>query len=341
MKFGPHPTATAAGCILAHSVRRGALQLRKGRRLQAADIAGLQAAGIETVTVARLETGDVHEDEAATRVAAAVVGAGALAAAPLTGRVNLFARHAGLLRLDVARIHALNAVDEGITLATLPPDTIVAEGQMLATIKIIPYAVPGRALETAVALAAGEAGAVRVARFRNLRVGLVLTRLADTRAAVLEKMRAAVVARLAPLQASLVAEHLVAHRADDVAAALGALLAQDLDAVLLSGIAATVDRADVVPAAIVAAGGELLHVGMPVDPGNLLLLARAGAQDARRIVGLPTCARSPKLNGFDFVLHRLATGEALEARDLMHMGVGGLLTDIPSRPHPRVPRKPV
>ena len=103
-----------------------------------------------------------------------------------------------------------------------------------------------------------------------------------------------------------------------------------------AGSAATVDRADVVPAAIVGAGGRVIHAGMPVDPGNLLVLGEIPSGGAMvPVVGIPTCARSPKLNGFDFVLRRLVAGVGVTGADIMAMGVGGLLTEIESRPMPR------
>ena len=86
------------------------------------------------------------------------------------------------------------------------------------------------------------------------------------------------------------------------------------------------------PAGIVAAGGAVSHFGMPVDPGNLLLL---GSLHGEPVVGLPSCARSPKVNGFDFVLQRLFAGLAVTGKDVMRMGVGGLLQEIPNRPQPR------
>jgi molybdenum cofactor cytidylyltransferase len=135
--------------------------------------------------------------------------------------------------------------------------------------------------------------------------------------------------------AALVTEQIVAHDVESVARALTHMM-QATDAprlLLVSGIAATVDRADVVPAAVVLAGGRVLHAGMPVDPGNLLVLAQL-AQDVA-VVGIPTCARSPKLNGFDFVLRRFAAGEPVTGADIQAMGVGGLLTEIETRPMPR------
>jgi molybdenum cofactor cytidylyltransferase len=243
----------------------------------------------------------------------------------------------GLVVLDAVRIHAINAVHESLTVATLPAFEPVASGQMLATIKVIPYAVPRAALAQVLHLAQGDVPAVSVAAFVPLRDGLVLTRLPDTRESILDKMRTAVVQRLQPLQAQLQVECTVDHDEQAVALTLRQMTAAgDVDVVLISGIAATVDRADVVPAGLVAAGGQVLHAGMPVDPGNLLVLGSLpGAAGLCPVVGLPTCARSPKLNGFDFVLRRLAARLPVTARDIMQMGVGGLLTEIETRPMPR------
>ena len=92
------------------------------------------------------------------------------------------------------------------------------------------------------------------------------------------------------------------------------------------------DRRDVIPSGIAAAGGEVLHLGMPVDPGNLLLLARCRG---RPVLGLPGCARSPALNGLDLILERLAAGLDVAPRDIMTMGVGGLLKETAARSQPR------
>lgn len=333
MKFGPVPVAEAAGSLLAHGLKRGELVYRKGRVLSAQDVAALQGEGVHEVIVVQLQADDVHEDEAARQLAAALCGAGARCSEATTGRANVLALSPGLAQVDAARIDAINAVHESLTVATLPPFEPVAAGQMLATIKVIPYAVPRAALDRVLQLAQGASCALAVAAFAPLRVALAMTRLPDTRAAVLAKMRDAVAKRLVPLHSPLVAEAVVAHEVAALAAVLRSWSAQgEADVLLVSGIAATVDREDVVPAAIVAAGGQVLHAGMPVDPGNLLVL---GQLQGRPVVGLPTCARSPKLNGFDFVLRRLVARLPVGAAEVMQMGVGGLLTEIPTRPMPR------
>ncbi len=341
MKFGTLALEEASGAVLAHSVKLAGGALKKGTVLGPTEIKRLATAGIARVTAVRLDPEDVSEDVAAARIAAALAGQEVEVAAATTGRVNLYARQAGLLRLDAARIHAANRVHEGLTIATLLPDATVDDGQMLATVKIIPYAVPAAALDEVLA-ALGAQPALRVAPWRGIHAALLMTCLADTPESVFAKMRGAVLGRLGPLGGLLVAEEIVLHEEEAVASALrGLLAAADRPQLLLvSGVAATVDRGDIVPAAVLAAGGRVLHAGMPVDPGNLLVLGELGdGEGSCPLIGIPTCARSPKLNGFDFVLRRYAAGEAVAREDIMAMGVGGLLTEIETRPMPRDTRR--
>jgi molybdenum cofactor cytidylyltransferase len=341
MKFGRQQLSDALGGVLAHSVKLPGGALRKGTVLGPSELKRLDAAGIASVMVAQLAATDVAEDAAAARIAAALSGSEVDVGAATTGRVNLYARHAGLLRLDASRIQAANRVHEGLTIATLLPDTPVEDGQMLATVKVIPYAVPAAALDEVVA-ALGHVAPLRIAPWKGIRTALVMTCLPDTTDAVLAKMRGAVLGRLGPLGGLLTAEETVVHEEDAVAAALQGMLAAEEppQLLLVSGVAATVDRGDVVPAAVLCAGGRVVHAGMPVDPGNLLVLAElTGPGGHCPVVGIPTCARSPKLNGFDFILRRFAAGEPVGREDIMAMGVGGLLTEIENRPMPRDTRR--
>ena len=330
MRFGSEPVSEAAGALLAHSVQAGTRKLRKGLVLGAEEIAALQAAGITEVTTARLEPGDVAEDEAATQVARALVpdGQGVRITRPQNGRVNLLADRPGVLRLDVGAIHALNGIDPAITLATLPDNTRVSDGMMLATVKIIPYAVPGAAVARA-AHGLGNAPVISVAPTVLHEAELVITRTPGFSDKLIDKGRRAVADRLAALGVRLLRDEVVPHETRAVAEALGRSTAP---LVLVLGASATSDAGDVCPAGLVAAGGELTRFGMPVDPGNLLFLGRRGAA---QVVGLPGCARSPALNGADWVLERLVCGIEVGDADIAAMGVGGLLKEIPVRPQPR------
>jgi len=334
VKFGPVPLAEASGGILAHSVRHEGGMLRKGTWLGLAEIAALGASGTTEVTVARLEAGDVHEDEAAERLARAVAGEGIRVDPPFTGRSNLHAEAAGVLVVDRGAIDRINRTDPAITIATLPEYASVEAGRMVATVKIIPFAVADESL----ARAAAVGRSIRVAPFRPMKVGLVATMLPSLKQSVLDKTRRLLEARLAPAGARLIGEERVGHTAEAVAQALARLRKAGAELFIVFGASAVVDTADVVPAGIVAAGGEVRHLGMPVDPGNLLVL---GALGDLPVIGAPGCARSPKENGFDWVLNRLLAGLAVTPGDISGLGVGGLLMEIVSRPQPREGGAPV
>ncbi|MDT8856099.1 molybdopterin-binding protein [Paracoccaceae bacterium Fryx2] len=330
MEFGAVPTARASGALLAHSVALPDGRLRKGLVLQAPDIARLLAAGVAEVTVARPGPLDLAEDAAADRLAAALVpdpaAAGLTLSPASTGRVNLKAAGIGIVQIDTAAIHALNRLDPAITLATLPPFARVAPGQMVGTVKIIAYAVPGAALSQAEALAHA---ALRILPVTLGSAGLLLTEVPGQDDKLTRKGRRAVEGRLRALGMELAGVEVTAHDTQAMAAALTRLPGAML--LILTG-SATSDLHDTGPQALRAAGGSVARFGMPVDPGNLLFHGRLGQ---RPVIGLPGCARSPALNGADWVLDRLACGLTVNDDDIAEMGVGGLLKETPVRGRPR------
>ena len=319
MKFGEIPVAEAVGAILAHSLKLGSAVLKKGRVLSSADIALIAAAGRDHIVAAQLDRGDIREDEAANRVAAAAAGPNITIAAAFTGRANLFAEARGLLVVDRDRLDRLNSVDEAVTLGTLPPFAVVEPRQMVATVKIIPFAVPEAAVEAAASFASEGGKLLCVAAFVPRRVALIQTRLSGFKESVLDKTREVTEQRLTALGCSLVSEERCAHEASDLAPRIAAAITAGAEMVLVHGASAIVDRRDVIPQAVVAAGGHIDHFGMPVDPGNLLLLGHVADKP---VLGLPGCARSPKVNGFDWVLERLVAGLPVGPREIMRMGAG-------------------
>ncbi len=331
MIFGPTPVREAEGAILAHTMRLEGRVLKKGTVLDAASVAALQTAGYAEIIAARLEEGDVTENEAAHRLGEALRGPHLARSRAVTGRVNLLAEAAGLLVVNAALVDRLNEIDESLTLATLPNFTPVAAREMLATVKVIPFATPGQVLEVAETLARGGP-LLAVHPFRPLKVGLVLTELPGLKESIMEGAVEATAERVAGLTGTLLPPERCAHEEEAVAAALRRLQAAGAQILLVAGASAVVDRLDAGPAGIVRAGGRIEHFGMPVDPGNLICLGEIG--DIPALV-LPGCARSPKLNGFDWVLQRLFAGLSVQRRDVMRMGVGGLLKEIESRPLPR------
>ena len=337
MIFAELPLAEAEGAVLAHSVRIGKESFKKGRVLSAADVAALRAAGHERVIAAKLEPDDMAEDAAATLVARAAAGPGVSVAAAFTGRCNLIAETAGIVVVDRDRLDALNEIDEAVTLASLPPFDVVEPRQMVATIKIIPFSVPRGVAERCAAIAAAGGPLLRVAAIRARPIDLVQTRLPGTKPSVLDKTIEIMNGRLAALGVPPVRELRCDHTEAALVAAIEKLRQDGAEMILVSGASAITDRRDVVPAALTRLGGTVEHFGMPVDPGNLLLLGRL---DGKPFLGLPGCVRSPKVNGFDWVLQRLLADLPVTRRDIVHMGAGGLLKEIPSRPQPRAGAAP-
>jgi molybdenum cofactor cytidylyltransferase len=332
MKFGPVPIAEAAGGIAVHSIRKDGVVLKKGTLIGQGEIEALRAAAIATVVVARLEAGDVTEDAAAADIAAAVAGEGVRVDRAFTGRTNLFAEVAGVLVVDKAAIDRLNLIDEAITFATLAAYKPVVAGEMIATVKIIPFAVAGSVRDAALAVTAASGPLIRVVPYRIRKVGVVSTLLPGLAAKVIDKTLKVTAGRLAPAGAAIVAERRVPHDERALVKALEEVLREGAELIIVFGASAIADRRDVIPAAVEAIGGRIEHFGMPVDPGNLLLLGEARG---RPVLGAPGCARSPKENGFDWVLMRLLAGLEVPREAIAGLGVGGLLMEIVTRPQPR------
>jgi molybdenum cofactor cytidylyltransferase len=304
--------------------------LKKGTTIGHAEVEALTRAGVREIVVVRLEDGDVSEDAAAAGIARAVAGEGVHVERAFTGRANLFAGHAGVLVVDRAKVDRINGVDEAITFATLAAYKPVVEGEMIATVKLIPFGVEGSLRDAAIAAASG--GALRIAPYVIKRVGIVSTLLPGLAQKVVEKTLRVTAERLAPAGAAIMAERRVPHDETALQAAIKELLGQGAELVIVFGASAIADRRDVIPAAISGIGGSIEHFGMPVDPGNLLLIGNAGGVP---VLGAPGCARSPVENGFDWVLMRLLAGLKVTRADLTGMGVGGLLMEIVTRPQPR------
>jgi molybdenum cofactor cytidylyltransferase len=332
MKFGAVPVEDAVGATAVHSIRQADLVLKKGTLIGPKEVAALTAAGVKEIVVARLEPGDISEDQAAAEIAEAAKGEGVRLDRAFTGRCNFFAESAGVLVVDKEAIDRLNRVNEAVTIATLPAFKPVVEGEMIATVKIIPFAVGAHARDKAVAEARKAKPLIRVAPYTIKKLGVVSTLLPGLAPKVVDKTLKITTARIAPAGATIVAERRVPHEREVLARAIDEVLKAGAEMVVVFGASAIADRRDVIPSAVEAVGGEIEHFGMPVDPGNLMLIGRARGH---AVLGAPGGARSPKENGVDWVLMRLLAGLPVSRADVTGMGVGGLLMEIVTRPQPR------
>ncbi len=330
MKFGLVPVEEAIGALAAHSVRAGSASVKKGSLVSREIAAQLKQAGIDSIIAARLEPGDIAEDEAAWRLARVLAGDNVTVEKPFTGRSNLYAEASGILVIDRDAVDGINAIDEAMTLATLPAYRPVRAGEMVGTVKIIPYAIPETLLMNGIARAG--AGALRITPYVRHRVGVISTLLPGLKTSVIDKTINVLSRRLEPAKAAIVGDRRVPHDAAYLAQELTHLSAGETQLIVVFGASAIADRRDVIPSAIEMAGGRIEHFGMPVDPGNLLLL---GSVAGKPVIGAPGCARSPKENGFDWILHRVLADIPVKRADITALGVGGLLMEIVTRPQPR------
>ncbi len=324
----------ADGVVLAHAVEAAPGKLlKKGHVLSRVDIDALKNNDVDTILGARIEETDMPEDTAAATIAAPLAGANVVVSPPFTGRANLFAKTRGITVINEEGIKTANHIDETITIATVKSNELVDAGQMLATVKIIPFATPKEKVANVLDnINRSSQPIVSVHPFVRKKIGVISTILPNTKEKVVEKSERILADRLARCDNQIDARRRCDHHEDALAEAITALDKDGCNLILIFGASAITDRKDVIPAAITQAGGEIDHFGMPVDPGNLLLL---GCLRDKLVIGLPGCTRSPKLNGFDFVLDRLLADIPVTASDIMDMGAGGLLKEIPSRPHPR------
>lgn len=331
MIFGEVPIDEAESGILAHTVRAGTLTIKKGVPLSGADVSALRKAGCKTVMVARIEAGDVMEDEVAQAIAARLAGEGVDVTTSVNGRCNLHAQAGGVVTIEAAIIDALNGSGDGVVTSTVPPFVVVEPGRTLATIKVIPYAIPKARLES-LAGQAGDEPAISVHRFHSRRVGLVLSRVAGNNEKLLDKAHEVISARLETFGSRVVQEARTDHDITALAGVIKDMGNEGAELILILGGASTSDRNDVVPAAIEKAGGEIDLFGVPIDPGNLFV---SGKLAEIPVLGLPGCARSPQSNGIDLILPRVLANLDISPGVLLGMGVGGLLKDVPDRVEPR------
>ncbi|NMG27794.1 molybdopterin-binding protein [Aromatoleum evansii] len=325
MIFDEFPLAAAQGVMLAHTLKLGGRTLKKGRVLSALDLDLLDDEGFSTVTGARLDPGDVAEDAAAEELAALLVGPNTETRAPRAGRCNLHASASGVLRIDAERIDRMNLLDEAIAIGTLPRHAVVRPGQVVATVKIIPFAVPRRLLDACREIAAGTPP-IAVAELKPCRSALIQTELPGMKDSIFAATVKVTRERVEALGGRLTLALRGPHRRDALESMLHQALAAGCELVMVCGATVAKDRNDIAPAAVTAVGGTIEHFGMPVEPGNMLVLGRIGAVP---VVILPGCGRSRKSNGLDLVLPRLMAGIPPTREDIMRMGVGGLIRSAP------------
>lgn len=314
----------AVGAVLQHDVTRivrGHFKgpaYRRGHVIRAEDIPALQDLGKQHVYVLELQQGDVHEDEAAIRVAGAVAGAGIRLTEPVESRVNLVARHDGLLRVDVEGVRHLNELGY-FALATLHDAIVVRQAETVAAVKPVPLVLREKDVHRAGALCRARGGLVGLLPFRPLSVGLVVTGSEVATGRIEDEFGPVIAAKVESFGSRVARQVQVADDADAIARAVREV-AEPSDLVLVTG-GMSVEPDDVTPAGIRRAGAHVERYGAPVMPGVMLLLAYLGRKP---VVGVPACALFYSVTVLDIVLPRLLAGERVKGHEIAALGHGGL-----------------
>ena len=322
---GRRPPPALAGAVLARDIVVGGARWSKGRRLSTDDLdtwAGDPSLGVGPVTVIVLEPGDLHEDDAALRLADAVAGAGLTRRGPIQSRVDLLAEQDGVLHVRAAELERLNRIDP-LEVFTRLDGSIVAAGDVVASVKVAPHVVEGSAVAAGLRVAAdGARPLVRVAPFRPMRVAVIVKE--SLRAADRPRFERSVRDKVESLGSEVVGIDYVVDADGPVATALEARSRGRARAnVILTAGGRSTDPSDPFFVAIEALGGRVVRHGVPAHPGSMLWLARIGRT---AILGLPTCGAYSKATAADLLLPRLLTGEPPTRRTVSHLGHGGVLT---------------
>jgi molybdenum cofactor cytidylyltransferase len=310
------------GRVLVHDLGP---DLRKGTVLTGAHLDRVRQFG--EIHVVELEAGDLHEDVAARRLAAALSGPNLEPRPPVQSQARLIATRRGLVRVRAELVDAINALGY-VSVFTLMDGQAVAEGEEVAGCKVTPVAVAGLLIEEAERIARVEGPVIELLPFRPLRTFVVATERLKPKAR--ELFRAAVTSKLGWYGAEVLAVREVARTSDAVASAYAEAAAMSAELVLFAG-ASAIDPLDPAYAELTKAGGHLLQLGAPMHPGSMLWLARLGDT---AVVGVASCAGFGRSSSLDLLLPFVFAYGRADAKDLLRLGHGGLIESAAGRRFP-------
>ena len=310
------------GRVLVHDLGP---DLRKGTILDDGHLGRVRQSG--EIHVIELEPGDLHEDQAARRLSAALAGPGLEAKPPMQSQARLVATNRGLVRVRGDLVDALNSLGH-ISVFTLMDGQAVAEGEEVAGCKVTPVAVPGALIEHAEEICREQGPVIELMAFRPLKTFVVATERLKPKAR--ELFRNAVTAKLGWYGAQVLAVREVARTGEAVAAAYLEAIESGAELVLFAG-ASAIDPLDPAYAELAAAGGKVLQLGAPMHPGSMLWL---GSLQAAAVVGVASCAGFGRNSSLDLLLPFVFAYGRADAGDLLRLGHGGLIESGAGRRFP-------
>jgi molybdopterin biosynthesis enzyme len=325
---GRPSSSDLVGAVLPRDLRVGGERWQKGRRLSADDLERLASerpvqltgAGADPPLVVLIpEPGDLHEDEAGLRLAAAVAGPGLEIRGPAESRVDLLAAVDGVVRIRIAALERLDRIDP-LEVFTVYDGQVVRAGDLVASVKVAPQLVSESIIRRGEAVALAGGPLVSVAGFRPGKVGVLVKE--SVHGPARERFEASVRAKVEGLGSTISA---ISYVADDPAAVAGAFraLRRGGATLILTAGARSMDPSDATFVALDELGGVVVRRGVPAHPGSMLWLARLGRVP---VLGLPTCGAYSKATAADLLLPRLLAGEPASRATIARLGHGGILT---------------
>lgn len=325
MRMEQFETEQSVGRMICHDITKiekgafkGAL-FKKGHIIQPEDVETLLNLGKKHIFALELELGELHEDEAGHRIARAIAGPGLDISGPSEGRLNLSAKHRGLLKIDAARLLAINSIPE-VVVATLHSNSPVDAGERVAGAKVIPLVVNESTTKAVEAICSEQNPLIDVIPYQDLKIGGLITgrevfegRIKDGFAPVLAEKAAHF----------KLAKPLIRFCTDDasmIADAIEDMVDEGCSMIIITG-GMSVDPDDVTPTGIKKTGAQIVKYGAPALPGAMFLLAY---KNDLPLIGLPACAMYFKNTVLDIILPRLLAGQKVSAADIASLGHGGL-----------------
>ncbi len=325
------------GSVIAQTYNLPGKTISKGTFVTSEIVGYFKEGEVKNILCAVPDNGDLHEDEAADIISNAIDKSHIYIDSASTGRVNFKSRSLCLVRYKRDLIKKVNLVDESIAFSIVENNQLLAKNDLIATLKIIPFFTQKKYVDQVISIL-DKNELFKTYTLNKKEVSLIQTSFEWQKKSMFKATSNVTRNRLEALDCSLNEEKLIRHDYNVLRSEIRSSIESGIDILLISGASAIIDRSDYIPKAILSEGGEIIQYGLAVDPGNLLLVGKIGKT---AIIGMPGCARSPKLNGFDWVLQLLMADIPVVKEELAEMGAGGLLMEIASRPLPRALAKSV
>jgi molybdenum cofactor synthesis domain-containing protein len=318
------PVEKAVGMILCHDITQiipGEFKgraFKKGHIIQREDVEKLLELGKEQIYVWEPKAGEIHEDEAALRIARAVSGENIDYDEPKEGKSTLKSKERGLLKINSKLLYKINSIED-ISVASLPQNFIVERDQKLAGVRIIPLTTEEENLIQIEELCQGEEKVFEIKKYKELKAAIITTGNEIYKKRIQDKFGLVIRKKLEFFKAQYLGQTFCPDNIEEIKKEILHYKQQDANLIILTG-GMSVDPDDLTPGAIRESGAKVVTYGAPVQPGNMFMMAYLGNTV---LLGVPACAMYYRTTILDVVLPRIFVGEIITKEDFVKMGEGG------------------